>query len=68
MTYLRLSLRFSAYLCVLGVKGYFNAENAKIRREPQRNLNGTSLAVTSAPPANRTPAGSGYKSRLEGEI
>jgi len=31
----RLSLRLSAYLCVLCVYGYFNAEVAEVRREPQ---------------------------------
>ena len=30
------SLRFSAYLCVLCVYGCFNAEVAEVRREPQR--------------------------------
>jgi hypothetical protein len=30
------SLRPSAYLCVLCVNGRFNAENAEIRRGPQR--------------------------------
>jgi len=29
------TLRLSAYLCVLCVKDYFNAEDAEIRREPQ---------------------------------
>jgi hypothetical protein len=32
----RLSLRFSAYLGILCVYCYFNAEVAEVRREPQR--------------------------------
>jgi len=31
-------LRLSAYLCVLCVDRIFNAEDAEIRREPQRKL------------------------------
>jgi phosphatidylserine decarboxylase len=33
----RFSLRLSAYLCVLCVENALNAENAEIRRGPQRN-------------------------------
>jgi hypothetical protein len=33
----RLSLRSSAYLCVLCVEMLVNAENAEIRRAPQSN-------------------------------
>src|SRR5215213_10797283 len=37
------SLRFSAYLCVLCVYGCFNAEVAEVRREPQRKTESKKL-------------------------
>src|SRR5215212_3063790 len=40
------SLRFSAYLCVLCVYGCFNAEVAEVRREPQRKTESKTLLNT----------------------
>src|SRR5215203_2275232 len=39
------SLRFSAYLCVLCVYGCFNAEVAEVRREPQRKTESKTLLL-----------------------
>jgi hypothetical protein len=40
-----ISLRPFAYLCALCVNRHFNAEDAKIRRGPQRNPRQTLTAV-----------------------
>ena len=44
------SLRFSAYLCVLCVKGSLNTENAEIRREPQRRFSNSDITHYSETP------------------
>src|SRR5215212_1492552 len=47
------SLRFSAYLCVLCVYGCFNAEVAEVRREPQRKTESKKLLTKMHKGTNR---------------